>query len=519
MKNINRRGTGIILSYIYTIANTVIGLFLSAYIIGRIGDIENGIYQSMTSFLAYLTVLEFGTGSIMTRNISLCRKGGEGKISIIRNASTIWFISLALTGLIVIAAGVFYCVIPRIYAASMTPQQIDYGKLIFLLMSVRLIFSFLSQALKGCILGFERYSVSQIVNLVQLLVRTVLVIGLLLIYRAALTVVLIDFFLQFFLFLYNLGYCYGKLGIRFQISLFDPQIFRAMTPLALALFLQTIVNTANGNVDKFVISIMMDPVSVSIYSVGMFVFHMFSSLMTIPISMYMPQIAGDMREGKRDAALMQTLVEPCRLAALVGGTVLFGFAAVGKPFINVLYGADYRDAWLIALLVIAPSYIKMTTGVLVNVLDVLRKRHIRSLCLTGSTLANIVLTVWWVSSGKMIGAALATLVATLIGDVIVMNLYYTKAIKINIPVLLRKSYHGILLSLILSGIIAYLVSGLFEHQILALLIGGASFLVTEWIALLIFGLSQEEKQAVWRILNRLKQRFSPTREKDSLHGG
>lgn len=503
MRNLNRRSTGIALSYVNTIASAVIGLFLSAYIVRRIGSTENGVYQSMSAFLSYLTVLEFGLGSIMTRNISLCRQDGSDDELILKHVSTIWFISLGLSALILLAAAVFFCLIDRIYAASMTEAQIAYGKLIFLLMTFRLLASFLSQSLKGCILAFERYSVAQILNLIHLLVRTALVFVLLQFYRLALTVVIIDLALQLLMLLYYYLFCRRQLRLRFSVKHFTPRIFREMTPLALALFLQTIVNTANGNVDKFVISILMTPVFVSVYSVGMYVFNMFSSLMVVPISMYMPQIAGDMRSGKTGQTLTQTLVRPCRLAALIGGVVMFGFVAIGRPFLHVFYGPDYLDAWLIAVVVMLPTYVNMTIGVLINVLDVLRKRHIRSLCLLLTTVANIVLTVLWVKTHGMLGAALATCICTFIGQDILLSIYYTKRIQISVPWLLWKSYRGILPALLLAGAAGFGIARLFENQLLALLIGGFGYVLIAAILLFGFGLTPSERNQITAKLKKI----------------
>ena len=67
------RGTGLVLSYVYTICNAVIGLFISAFLLRKLGQTDYGVYQTMSSFVTYLGLLEFGTGTIMTRNISLCK--------------------------------------------------------------------------------------------------------------------------------------------------------------------------------------------------------------------------------------------------------------------------------------------------------------------------------------------------------------------------------------------------------------------------------------------------------------
>ena len=67
------RKAALIVSYVYFVLNTIISIFLSAFIVRRVGQTSFGVYQTMTSFVAYLILLEFGTGTIMTRNIALCR--------------------------------------------------------------------------------------------------------------------------------------------------------------------------------------------------------------------------------------------------------------------------------------------------------------------------------------------------------------------------------------------------------------------------------------------------------------
>ena len=67
------RKAGIILSYTNTLLNMAVGLFLSAFLLRMLGDSEYGMYQTMSSFATYLVLLEFGTGTVMARNLSVCR--------------------------------------------------------------------------------------------------------------------------------------------------------------------------------------------------------------------------------------------------------------------------------------------------------------------------------------------------------------------------------------------------------------------------------------------------------------
>lgn len=101
------RNNGLILSYLNTVLNMIIGFFLSSFFVKMLGDTEYGLYQMVTSFVGYLVLLEFGTGTAMTRNICKCRAQNSSEDEIKKNISTIWTISLILA-LIITIASVFF---------------------------------------------------------------------------------------------------------------------------------------------------------------------------------------------------------------------------------------------------------------------------------------------------------------------------------------------------------------------------------------------------------------------------
>ena len=120
----SKRKIGISLSYIYFVASTIIGIFMSSFVVRTIGKTNYGVYQSMTAFVSYLILLEFGTGTVMSRNLSLLKKDGTDNEEINKNVSTIWTLNSVLILLICSVAVIFYLLIPIIYSRSMTSDQI-----------------------------------------------------------------------------------------------------------------------------------------------------------------------------------------------------------------------------------------------------------------------------------------------------------------------------------------------------------------------------------------------------------
>ena len=484
----------------------ICGLFLSSFLLRSLGDQEYGLYQTVAAFATYLVVLEFGTGNVMSRNIAVCKASGK-KEDLEKNISTIWFITVALSAFIIILSGVFYFSIDTLYKSTMTEAQIVYAKRIFVFVTAYLIFSFYTQTLNGVLLGYEQYTFSQTLNGIRIVLRTALLIGFILFKPYAIVIAITDMVLSFLIFVITWSYCKKHYNLRFQLKKFDKAILVEALPFCFALMIQSLVNQANNNVDKFVIGIMVSMESVAIYSVAQYIYSIFSSVTTVPISMYLPQVAKDIGAGKKGKALTDTLIEPCRLVVLIGGAIVFGFFAIGQQFIKIVYGANYAAAWIYALVIMIPMFINMTNGILINVLDVLKKRIVRSLILLGTTILNIALTIIFIKMIGIIGAVIATAISTLLGQVLIMNIYYDRKLGIKVMRLFAKAYHGILPIYLVSSVISFIISGLIHNTLLSFLIGGMLFLGISLVLLLLFGLNKDEKAKCNTLLIRYKNKL------------
>ena len=502
MKN---RTVGIGLSYINTILNTACGLFLSSYLLRMLGDTEYGIYQTVSSFVGYLVLLEFGTGTAITRNIARCRAKGADEEEIRNNISTIWTINWIMTVVILAVAAVFYIELGNIYSKTLDAGQIEYAREIFLFAAAYLLVSFFAHMLQGILLGFEKYRIQPFITLIRIILRTMLLVVAVLFYRYSIVIAVIDATISALILIYLFWYCISVLKLRFSFSGFKSAIFKESFPLCIAIFIQTIVNQANSNVDKFVIGIRMGPEKVAVYSIGLFIYNMFSSLTTIPISMYAPQVINDVSKGMEEDELTERLIPPSRIIVLIGCTVLFGFFVSGRQFISIFYGDDYLIAWAIALIIMVPMMINMSNGILINVLDAKNKRMSRSIALLITTTANIVLTVWWINIWGIIGACLATAVCTFAGQIIIMDIYYSRVLHIRVMYMYYKSFKGILLFQIISAGAGFFVGRVIPNTVLSFIASGTTFLVLFFALYCKFGATDDEKEKMKSLLGRIKK--------------
>jgi O-antigen/teichoic acid export membrane protein len=87
----------------------------------------------------------------------------------------------------------------------------------------------------------------------------------------------------------------------------------------------------------------------------------------------------------------------------------------------------------VALLTMIPVTIPLIQNTGINILYALNKHQFRSIVYACIAVLNVALTFWWVERYGIIGAAMATCLAYILGNILIINWYYHKKIGIDIP--------------------------------------------------------------------------------------
>ena len=504
-KKINSRSKGITLSYFYFVLNAILSIVLSSFILRSVGKTDNGVYHSMTAFMTYLVLLEFGMSTIMARNISLLRKKESSADEINKNVSTIWTTTIILSGLMFLLLLTFYFLIPNIYSNSLTESQIVLGKRIFVFAGLNLIFTFLTSTLNGLILAYEKYVFEKFIQLIRLILRAGLIVAVLSIKSSIILVPIIDFGLGLAVFVLTIIYCLARFKAKLNFKYFDKRIVRSFIPLAIAMLIQALVNTANTVVDKFLISIMMTPEDVSVYSITMMVFNMFSSIGTLPNTLFIPSIAKNTTKNLSNFEFTKTLVQPCRLNVIFSGLAGFGFLLVGRSFIELVYGVDYVQSWTYCIIILVPLFFYLTDAIMIHVLTVLNKRQIFAYISLIATGLNVLMTIFAIKWIGMLGASIATAISIII-QVISLNIYYKKKIGISVIFLYKEAFKGIIPSLFISFAFALPIQHRMPSPLLKLIVGVVVFVLFFSFSFKFFGANRAEKEKIDMIIGKIKRR-------------
>ena len=151
---VNQLKAGVFLSYILLVLNTLIGLLYTPFLIRMLGPSDYGLYSLAISVIGYLTVLDLGFGNAIVRYTSKFR--AEGKLREQEEMFGMFFIIYwCISALAFIIAIILIWNTENLFSSNMTAEEIKRMRIILLVMSFNLAFTF-PMSLWGAIITAPR---------------------------------------------------------------------------------------------------------------------------------------------------------------------------------------------------------------------------------------------------------------------------------------------------------------------------------------------------------------------------
>jgi len=187
---------GALLSYILIFLNSIYGLVIAPFILSTIGTSEYGVYKSIGSMTASLTVLELGIGGTMQRYIAKFNSLNQKKEA--QNFSAMGLIQAVFLSIIMISVSVcMFFSIDKIYGSSFSPSELNRANQIFIIQVIYFVFHIFENVLFGIISGFNRFIFSNTVKVVTIILKISLYFIFLPIFKNSLVIVSISLLLEF----------------------------------------------------------------------------------------------------------------------------------------------------------------------------------------------------------------------------------------------------------------------------------------------------------------------------------
>ena len=112
---------------------------------------------------------------------------------------------------------------------------------------------------------------------------------------------------------------------------------------------------------------------------------------------------------------------------MCSGLVLFG-----KNFILLWAGSGYEESYYIALLLIIPLCVRLIQNLGISIMQAMDKYKFKAIVSFGMTIINVIISIFLAQKWGATGAALGTCISLVVCNVIIMNVYYYKEIKLDV---------------------------------------------------------------------------------------
>ena len=432
MKKINQLRTGVILSYINLGISCIIPFLYTPIMLRMLGQKEYGLYSLAHSVISYLTLLSFGFGSTIVRYISKYR-AEENKDAVEKSFGFFLGIYVFLGALVfIIGFGVSNYVEP-IFHRGLTGTEIDKVHILIIIMSFNTMLSFPISVFSSIITSYERYVYRKLIDMISTVAAPIFNLVALYMGFASVGMSIASTILQFLMLPLNMVYCFRVLKIKPKFKRIPIALIKEMLGFSFYVFIATIVDLLFWSTDKVILGMLASSTAVAIYNVGGTFNNTVISLSTSISGVLTPKITGMVVKDASKAQLTELFVRVGRLQYLVIALIISGFAVFGQAFIQLWAGAEYADAYWIAVLTMFPLCIPLIQNTGLSIVVAQNKHKFRSLTYLVIAIMNVISTYLVVPYLGGIGAALCSCITYLVGQGLIMNIYYYKVTGIDIP--------------------------------------------------------------------------------------
>lgn len=491
----NQKKIGILLSYAGMGMNALIQIVYTPVMIRLLGQSEYGLYHLVYSIVGYLGLLGFGFSSAYVRFYA--QRKSAGQENAIAQLNGMFLVVLLCISLVACTAGgLLTHSIGWMFRDTLTGPEIETTRVLMAFLTLNLAITFPASLFDCYITAHEQFFFQRIVNLLRTALNPFLALPLLLMGFRSVAMVAVTTALTVASLIVNIWYCRRKLRMRFYFRKLNFALFGEIGVFCFYIFLNEIVNQINWSSDKFLLGMMSGSAAVAVYAVAGTINNIYMQFSTTISSVFIPQVNQMIADHRPGGELTKLFTKVGRVQFAVMMLICSGLIFFGRPFVYFYAGPAYTDCYQVILLLVIPVTIPLIQNLGIEIQRAMNKHKFRSVVYLVIAAANVFVSIPMIHVFGVAGAAFGTALTLLIGNGLVMNIYYHKVIGIDILSFWRQILllsRGLLIPAVLGGVLCMTVD---LYRIPALLLSILLYTLVYGLSMWRFGLCEDEKRMV-----------------------
>lgn len=502
MKTSKQRKIGAVLSYVSIIANTLVQLLYTPFLVSRLGQSEYGLYSLVSSIIGYLTILDLGFGNAIVVHTSKYRATGETEKE--KTLHGMFKVVYLCIGIIAAVAGMIMAVNSEtMFGGSMTAEDVAKMRIMLMILSFNLFLTFSFSIYGSIITASENFVFQKTVSIIGTVAKPLLMIPVLFMGYKSVALCIVITVVNVGVLMTNYYFCKYKLKISVKFRGFDKKLFKIVFGYSFFVFLTQIVDQINWRADQFILGMVSGTIAVAIYSAASQINTMFINLSVAVSGVMLPKISKMVAKNASSEELTNELKKIGRIQFLIIFLVASGFVLVGKEFMEQWLGKDFGESYYVTLLLILPATLSLIQNTGLAIMQAMNKFKFKAVSTFIMALVNIVLSIFLAKAYGAIGAAFGTTLSIIVCNVIVMNIYYKRVIKLDVWSFWKEILVMFIKFLIPIGLTVGLVYITDLHGWIAVLMYGGFYAIMYSVVSYLFVINTYEKNLINGFLKKI----------------
>lgn len=497
----NQLRIGVILAYVSIALNLISVILYTPFMLRKMGQAEYGLYSLCYSFVTYLTVLDFGIGNATIRYVAKYREIGNEEEKEQINGM---FLSInILIGLIAAIVGVgLYFSIGGFFAHSLTPLEIEKAKKIILILLVNVILSFPLSVFSSILTAHENFIFIRGLGILRTILMPCLMIPLLLLGYKSISMSIIVSVLNILSLVISMLYCVTRIRVKFRFFRININLLQEVISYSFFAFLLVVVDKVNWSIPQIILGKLKSTSEVAIYSVASQIAIMYMSFPTAFSGVMLPKITMQATRGNSERTISDMFLRISRIQFFVATYILFGFVLVGKDFLTIWAGDGYEQSFYIGVILMSSLAIPLSLNIGNVILQAKNMQKFRAVVLILVAIVNVAISIPLTQRFGGIGCAFGIATSYLIGPLIIMSIYFSKRVSLDMKRFWRDTI-GILIISACALVLSYSICRYFSNiTLINILVKTGIYSIIFFTFMVVFCFNEFEKSIIRNLLGK-----------------
>uniref|UniRef100_UPI003FED950F lipopolysaccharide biosynthesis protein n=1 Tax=Roseburia sp. TaxID=2049040 RepID=UPI003FED950F len=438
---VNQLKAGTLLSYVSIIISNVISIIYTPIMLRVMGQNEYGLYGYVSSIVTNLSILSFGFGGAYIRYYSRYKKEEDKKG--LAGLNGLFIIVFSVIGLVALILGGLICLFPeQILGSKLTAAEMGEAKILLVIMVVNIAVNFPLSVFNSYVTASEKFLYQRLLRIVSKIMNPLITLPLLYMGGGAISVAGVMLGISLFLGITDFFVATKKFGMEISFKYADFSLMKEVMPFTFFIFINMIVEQINWAIDKFIIGRFYGTAMVAIYTIGANLNAYYREFSTSISSVFTPRINKLVATESGDGELTALLTKVGRIQFIFLSLVLTGFILFGEYFVIAWAGGEeYREAYYVAMILMIPMTVPLCQNIAIEIQRAKNRHQFRALVYLVIALFNLAITLYLCPKYGVIGSALGTSIAVVVGHIFIMNWFYHCRLGLNMKYYWSNIFH------------------------------------------------------------------------------